>query len=701
MPETIGLLILSTLGATEIAGFAITAATASLVGNAAIVGSLLAASYLTRPDAPKPSDGQVTTRQPIPPRRRNYGRVKVGGALMFSETTNGVLYEVIAINQGEIDAFEEHWIGDIQVALAPDGSATPVAAGNSAFVNKGRKYLQIFMERGTDDDLGFPYLDTIFPGKWTAAHRGRGVAKVLLISAQCDSRDYTQVFPSGRPVYRAVIRASKVWDPRVGGQSKDVPSTWAWSENPVLQTLDYHRHKDGMGLAAQDATLFTTAAIDEDWIPSADICDEAIPLKSGETEPRYRCAGGYPLPSLPKDVLPQMFNTCQGQVFMRPDGAIGMRVGKSVTPSLIYDADEKHISNYSGFRKGDDLFLACNQVTAQFTGPDYDYQSTDVTPWRNEVDITARGQELTQSIDLSWVPSYPQARRLMKIEYYRKSPEWVGQFNSDLYALNGFGSRYLRLTLSDLEIENLDCEITAFGIDPSAGTCPIGISSFNAIAYDWDPASEEGDPPPIPDSVISSTEITPPANLAASLAARTISAGTNGAVIVMSWDAPTRPDLTAEAQYKLHSATDWLPASVSTSGIAAETPILQDGETYDVQVRFITGTRRSDWSVISSMLVGVPADPPTGFAVALDGTDPTKVNLTWTNPNSPNLSGIRLFHGAGSFGTATDDGLVASTPGSAGFGSVTPGTGLWSFWIVSETAAGTRSAPVGPQTITV
>ena len=702
MAETIGALIIASLPTTVATALPTTilgVSTAAIVGNVALIGSLTAASYLMRPDAPKPSDGQVTTKQPVTPRRRSYGLVMVSGAIGFSETLGGGLYEVVYLNQGELAAFEQHWLGDIQVTVDEDGFAIPVDPDNKAFVNKGRKYVQIFVEAGTDDDLGFPVLKALFPDKWTDAHRARGVAKVLIISTQPDSRDYTQVFPAGRPLYRGVVRASKVWDPRDPAQDKDDPSTWTWTENPVLHALDYHRHADAMRLAAFDDILFTTAALTEDWIPAANVCDEAVALKAGGTEPRYRCAGGYLLTQPPKDVLPQILATCAGQVFMRPDGAIGIRVGQPVTPSLVFGADEKHILGYTGFRAGDDLFLAANEITAKFTSPDHDFQETEATPWRNEADITARGQVLTSEIDLSWVPSYSQARRLMKVEYYRKNPACVGQFATDMHALNGFGEQYVTLTLSEMDVLAQDFEVKSFEINPGEGTCSLSLSAFDStVAYAWDPATEEGDAPPVPDMSSPDSSIEAPENVTGTPSSRTISTGTNGVVLVIGWDAPARVDLRANAQYKLHAATDWLPATVSNDGTGAETPLLQDGQTYDVRVQFTSGTRTSDWTEMGSIVVGVPADPPTNFTATVSGSN---VNLAWTNSSSPNLNRVRRYRGTGSFSTATNLSPVSATPGSAGSSTLATPAGTWNFWIVSETAAGVQSAPVGPRTVTV
>src|SRR4051794_23644419 len=87
MPETIGALVLSAIGVTEIAGFTVTASTFAIVGNVVLAATAVGVQLLTSsgkmPEATQ-QDGQISVRQPRSPRRRNYGRVKVGGVLHFS-----------------------------------------------------------------------------------------------------------------------------------------------------------------------------------------------------------------------------------------------------------------------------------------------------------------------------------------------------------------------------------------------------------------------------------------------------------------------------------------------------------------------------------------------------------------------------------------------------------------------------------------
>src|SRR5258708_6814912 len=59
-------------------------------------------------------------------RRRNYGRNKVGGALMFSETNAGTRFQVLAVSHGEIDGFDEHWFADAPAIVDGLGRVTNI-----------------------------------------------------------------------------------------------------------------------------------------------------------------------------------------------------------------------------------------------------------------------------------------------------------------------------------------------------------------------------------------------------------------------------------------------------------------------------------------------------------------------------------------------------------------------------------------------
>jgi hypothetical protein len=620
MAETVGLLILTAVAGGEVAGIAglgtfagTTVAglsVATIVGSGVLIGGAYAANVLLapKPEEKSPSDGQVTTKQPVPPRRRHYGRVKVGGPMMFNEPLSGYggppqLDQVIAVNHGLVQ-FEEIWLNEFPAEMSPPLSA---GGGNVTNLYLGfglTPYVAVQVESGTDTDEGFSWLHTWFPSIWDASHQGRGIAKVLLRCAEPAAEDFTSVYTGGQPpVVRAVLRGARVWDPRDGGQDKDNPGTWQWSQNPVLIALDYHRHPDGMRLAHLDSVLFTSAAIAEDWIPAANICDEAVALAGGGTEPRYQANGGYDLPNAaPKDVLGAVFATCDGQTYQRADGAIGVRVGKTVAPAVAIGSDR--ILGYDGFRKGGNAFSAVNEITAQYTSPPNDYQTSDATAWRDEADISERGQVLSSNINLYWVSSHSQARRLMKIEMHRRNPEWSGRIVTNLFGLLAYNERFVNLQIDELGI-NDNFEITSFEIDTGAGTCAIGVSSFDQSAYDWT-TGEEGSPPAVPAAGPAMAPLAAPTGLAGS-------SGLPGAVVlaigdpinlVMNWDSDGQEETSARAQFKLSSADDggWLDANVQASNVQAISVMVPSGYSYDMRVAWQSGTRSSEWTTITGIL---------------------------------------------------------------------------------------------------
>lgn len=593
MPETIGFLILSAAGVTDIAGFAITASTASIVGNVALASAAIAASYALSPTAPqvKPQDGQLTTRQAIPNRRRNYGLVKVAGPLMFSETLDGRRYQVIALNQGEIDSFVTHWFADVPAVVDP---ATNEVTNLYLNPKTGAPCVDLWTANGTDTDAAFAVLVGLFPSLWTSAHRGKGIAKVLTMTAQPPSDLFTQVYPGGQPpVYRGVIQSSKVWDPRDPDQDKDDKDTWAFTVNAALIILDYHRHSDGMGLAVYDGTFLTAAALAEDWIPAANICDEAVLNKDSTTASRYQCCGGYELPQPPKDVLAAMLATCDGQTYLRADGAIGIRVGKTISPTVTITDD--HIIGYEGFHNGPiGALIPVNQVTAKYTDPALDFQEVAADPWLDAVGIAETGRTETRDLQLQWVPAHPQARRLMKLGMKRANAEWTGRVITDLDGLRAWGERYIHLVIAELGVDGT-FELTAPPeLTVATMTVVLTVGSLDQSAFNWDPLTEEGTAPTVPEAGSTVDTIDPPTGLSLS--------GVAGHVITVAWDNPTRTDVVADAQYSVHDDDNWFAMSVNDTNNGAVSPVLT-AATYDVRVRFRVGTNSSNWVPLISIVV--------------------------------------------------------------------------------------------------
>ena len=101
-------------------------------------------------------------------------------------------------------------------------------------------------------------------------------------------KDSQDLFSAGPPRIRALLKWSKVYDPRLdttrdggaGAHRFDTPTTWQWTDNPALAWADYRTQYCG------------TPESRIDWagvIEAANFCDELVPIPTGGMEKRYRC----------------------------------------------------------------------------------------------------------------------------------------------------------------------------------------------------------------------------------------------------------------------------------------------------------------------------------------------------------------------------------------------------------------------------
>lgn len=70
-------------------------------------------------------------------------------------------------------------------------------------------------------------------------------------------------------------------------------------------------------------------------------------------------------------------------------------------------------------------------------------QPTRIRGWTPD-DVSERGEI---AIDVSFImaPTHSQARRLMKLAWYRANPNWIGVFECNLKALAAIGERFVRI----------------------------------------------------------------------------------------------------------------------------------------------------------------------------------------------------------------------------------------------------------------
>lgn len=214
--------LLSDIGSTVVIG---TTTIGDIATSIAVSAALTYAAQALAPGSPDPAAQKQTARQAVGPRLRGYGLVKVGGLFAFLDDSKSYLYQVIMLNSGEIDGFVSHWLADQEVTLDGSGNVTDP----TSYFDGNSYYAIIETRNGTADQDSFDRLMAAFPGEWTEAHQLKGIACSLVTLLSPPAKFFSQVFPAGLPQYNAVLRTSKLWDPRDPAQSADDSTTWSYT----------------------------------------------------------------------------------------------------------------------------------------------------------------------------------------------------------------------------------------------------------------------------------------------------------------------------------------------------------------------------------------------------------------------------------------------------------------------------------------
>lgn len=483
MPQALGALLAPLLPGLLAGGTILGIATPTFLGGALLLGGSVAYSALMRPrvaSATRGSDAQQVINQAVSPRVRVYGRAKVGGTRAFYETadTGGPaggtatvrLFQAVILASHEIDGIEQYWLGDTSVTLESSGrvATDPWASSGGG----SRAYL--WGHLGAPNQAADARLMQVFPGFWTSDHRLRGMAYVVGEFARPGTaEDFSNIWPqSAQTPITCTVRGLRLWDPRSG--------TTYWSENSGLCILDYILSSDGMAKAITDVDLGSFSAF-------ADLCDEAVPLASGGSEPRYRLSGTVVLTEDPADVLARMLATCDGELYQTPAGKIGIRGGKWVAPTVT--VEDQHILQIGEISEGADAFAAFNEIKVIYTSPFHDFQPTETTSW---IDAAAQDRNgvIVEEMPLDMVPSASQARRLAKIHMAKMNPEIRGTIATNLAGLNALGEGTIRCVIPEIAVDQA-FQVTSFSLKPDLSGCEIGISALSAAAYEWNPTAEE------------------------------------------------------------------------------------------------------------------------------------------------------------------------------------------------------------------
>lgn len=678
----------------------------STLAGVAITGGLVAANYLLAPTPKVPAydSSRGVMRQTTPGAWDGVGLDKITGAYALWEERDGRAHEVHMMCLGPIAGFERFFVDDDEIQIDADGwclASSRFSARDVRLVTR----------------LGLPVLAAFAipelpPGIWTADHRGDGIAAIYARMESGAAADQPNRWPMrGSTAISAEARLAPLFDPRDPAQSPADRTTWKWAaasgphpgQNPALQILHLLCHApSGFGW---DYASEIGPEVDS-WKAAADVCDLAIPLKAGGSEPQFQAGLSWSaVETEPGETLKALLQACDGHLRMTARGW-ALTIG---VPEPTVTIERENIRSYSWkrFKRTDE---AISEIAVTFTSPAHGYTSQEVDPWV----IADRGKRAPLSLPAC--RSYTQARRLGKRAKILAEAEYRLTCFTDMAGWSALGERSVRVRIPEVDMF-ADCTLildTAVKIDPGSptpGAVVEGVVLSPAAYAAWTAASDEGAPPP------TATSVTSDAVTANGLTAAAERRG-EAVVIVCTWDDPDRPDITWQIQHRLADAGSGEPGAWITTTIVnptrtgaapnarlrGETPTVRPGTSFQVRVARVGGSEI--WTApvtISTLEDAVAPASPVILSSAASGAD---VSVVIRQSGSANAATVTLWRGL-SGGTWPDDTQIVAGPTHAGRRvqailtdtDIPPGT--FDYYATSENGSGVRSSAAGPVTVSV
>lgn len=678
----------STIGGVVIAGLSAIATTAISIGI----------QMLFAPKPPKPEDGKIPKVQSIPYRQWCVGRNRLAGAFMLWEAKGNNLYSVQAIAGHRIKSFNRYWLHDDEVTLQSDGTIQP-----------GTNYasrVQIFSRLGLVPETPYSTFVTALngDGAWTNNHRGDGQASVAMVAKAGDAERQQKRFPYGPPQLSAEVDGALCWDFRDPLQDPEDESTWQWTRNSAV-IMAWHQCFNEFG-HRRDYKRAILPVIDM-WQEEADVCDELVGLKGGGFERRYECNGFDTTENDPKAATNAILASCDGWICERGDGALLFIVGKFREKYVTTLSD----SDIAGRNiKYDVLFEdECNRLVPKFCYPEISYGTSDTDFFEDTAAQITAGRVLAQDANYQWVQQWRQARRLGKRDWLRLQEKVSGQINVRLSGINSVYCRWLRVNapimLPKLNGKIIENRKSVLSLLQGGFTMDIMKHPDNIDA--WNPATDEGQQPPVPPKVNAADIVTPVINLV-----QAKPRGDSVYIRVVIID-PDDDALYPVVRYRVANDGSGNPgawieqkfpnATPSGGFVDLATNVVPSNALLDIQVAFIASDNDyGDWSVTANVTSTVdqtaPGTPTNMTAVNSAGV--VTVSAKSANDNTRYLV-FKRGTAAQSFAAATTIGTYNVSANQTISFTDSPGVGTWKYWCGAENGSGIPSAAQSSSTVTV
>ena len=654
------------------------------------VATQIAVSYSRGLDSNSANFGSKIVRQdPIAPRQIVYGKTRVGGNVVFMDTTgtdNSELHLVVAIAGHEINSVEKIFVNDVELTSTTStiNSETVHTVTNTHFTNTENDYttfgsgrlMRFTTELGADNQESNGYL--VNNTSFTTDHDLKGIAYVYFHMI------YDREKLGRLPQMQFEVKGKKLYDPRstetawTDSSGKDIGRNPALIARDILTDTRY----------GVKATTGTNGEINDStdaggFANAANACEVSITDGSGGTENKYVADGFSHMSTNQADILAGIMGSCAGKISYA-NGQFGMFVGVAQTPSLTITDDDliSELQIQNATAQG----MVFNTVKAVYVNSANDYVSSDA-PIRNAgtnpsgsgesylaTDTPTGGTQAnfrqTFEMKLPFVTSQTQAQRLSKLalDYQRRTK--MVTVSTSLKFLRVQPSDWVYLTNSRMGWTNKVFEVLSAKVDTTTeGSlfCSLQLKEIDSnvfafVANDYIVGQADG-------SLGDSGGFTLGAPTLASDGLSEVVYNDNGTAKIaldVTWTNSSSAGIGAtEIQWRLGGSfgTPTSVAEVSPDINTFRIPDMIAGQTVYVRVRHTNSTQLGTFSTTRSRTIAGDTTAPSVPTSLSVSTGLPQMRISWVNPSDTDLRSIKIYRRTANTDPTDDTYLVATVSG--------------------------------------
>ena len=345
------------------------------------------------------------------PRKVAGGLVGTAGAAVYDNTygeANKYWQRVFRLADYPVDGLSRVAIGGQWVELAEEETGTlgrAVITGEAA----GYVWIKFYDGRQTTADPGL-VANARPASRWTSRAVGTGVCYAV-VTALYDRQNFTSA-----PRMFFELRGSRLYDWRkdetAGGSGNhrwNDPSTWSFTENPVVIEYNYRR---GLSVSGDDFCGMFMPAGDlplDKWTLAANICDE-----DAGGEPRYRASILIDSGDDHGDVIEALSQATGAMVVDGVEGAWPI-IGTAQPIVATLTEDDMIEGGRPRFRARRSAAALVNSVSGTFSDPGNLWSPAPYERQTSATALAADRRTLDATIDFATVRSQRQANQLAAI----------------------------------------------------------------------------------------------------------------------------------------------------------------------------------------------------------------------------------------------------------------------------------------------